>query len=174
MATRKRIRVPVFHTHTGDPSKYEEGIPLAPDIYTHSGHMNRRPPSEFASEAFENHFSAKVKQSPFEPDEVMIYRYGVLIRPREGELTQSMISEIQRLLSDYPGSSLHVIDEDTTFSVRINLGSPMRGQLAEDVKKDLLKQKDLLDEIYELIAEEYGMPEWIIFWDTEEPGWESG
>lgn len=170
MATRRRRAedVPVYFTEVGAPDMFKEDLDTDGDRYTASSNANRRDPDKI-DEIFENAFMNHIKHTPFEPDEIQIYRYGIHIRPRDGVWGEAIETTLKGFLSGYPGSSIHVVQEgEETVSIRINLGSKAQGELAHDVSRDLRKQKELLTDIYAAMRDEFGHFEWFAFWETEE------
>lgn len=169
MATKRRRRIPVYHVETGDPGQFKEDKKLPGERFTYSSNGNRREPTK-VSEVFEKFFVNYVNKTPFEPDEVTIYRYGIHIRPRIGVWNEHVEDDLKRVLQDYPGSSMHVVDEGSTFSVRINLGSKTRDVLAGDASDDLEKQQRMIEELYATVANEYKdtKVEWWTFFETDQ------
>jgi len=163
----KRPKVPVYHIMTGDPRGYEEDIKIKGDRYMNNSNMNRKDPSAKVDEIFVNTFLRHLQKSPFDTDEVFIYRHGISIRPRQGFFNSLIEEKISDIISAVPNSSIHHVDEDTTFSLRINFGSIESGNTAAEVQEAFRRQKDILGDVYLAMAEEYGDLEWMVFFDTE-------
>ena len=167
--------IPVFEIETGEPKMYSEDIEDAPEVYMHSSHSMLKSPSSITKEgetiivsAFEEAFTNMLKRGPFEADEIFIYRHGIIVRPNQGTLTNDMKEKIVDILKDIPNSSMHIVKEDNTFSLRINIGSAVKGELAGKISNSFEKNKEILNEIFEELREVFDDIDWFVFWDTEE------
>ncbi len=173
---RERARVPVFRRRTGDIAHYTEGTQDDLERYMNCSKGNREDPSTITSDGeqrvpavFERAFIGTLNKSQFEADEIAIFRYGISIRPKEAMLWSEALEErLQELLEPYPGASIHVVDEDDTFSVRINLGSRTRQSTPDEISDDLADTESILGDIYYEIESVYGNTDWFVFWDTDQ------
>lgn len=168
----RRYKVPFFDVPQGSPDGYTEGVEYAPEAFMTAFRANRKSPDFALPEAFEAAFIAALRKGPFEAEDILIYRFGIIIRPRKGTFASEDKQFIANILKDIPGSSVHHVKEQDTFSLRINLGSPVKGELSGIVSDEINKYKHLLAEIYENVISEFGLTEWFSFWDTEEAMYE--
>lgn len=164
MASKKKLP-PITIGIVGEPIKEDDD---SPEVYINSSHGNKSSINEDIKDIFEKTFVTTLNKTPFEADEILIYRYGVVIRPRHGDLSTETLEKVQRILSVYPGSSIVAVKEAETFSLKINLGNPKEGELAGNVSSDFEISGDILNDIYNYISDEYGDSEWFAFWETEE------
>lgn len=162
--------VPLYKVDAGDVRGYAEHG--GAEKFMHSSHANRNHPEEVLKDVFENAFIYNLKKGPFEADEVNIYRYGVLIRPREGIATEKLTDRIREIMSQYPGSSIHVITEGNTFSIRLNFGNNRRSELAGNVSADLQNNSGIIGDVYSLLEDRFGVTDWFAFWETEDAMYE--
>lgn len=162
-----------YERETGSTLHYGEDIVGSAETFMNSSHGNNKDPSLALPEAFERAFISKLSKGPFEADEILIYRFGIMIRPRGGGfLTESLREKLSTIISSIPNSSVHLVREDNNFSLRINLGSTRKGELSGNVSEELNKYKDKLGEVYSSIVDEFGSSDWYSFWDTEDAMYE--
>jgi hypothetical protein len=165
--------VPWYERETGSTLHFGEEIKGSVETFMNSSHGNNKDPALSLPEAFERAFINKLAKGPFEADEILIYRFGIMIRPRGGGfLTESVKEKISVIVNSIPNSSIHVVKEDNTFSLRINLGSTRKGELSGNVSEELDKYKDKLSEVYSSVVDEFGSSDWYSFWDTEDAMYE--
>jgi hypothetical protein len=162
----ERPKVPIYYVETGDPRGFQEDIKTT-DRFMTASKANTKAPGNTINEIFYNTLSSSLQKGPFEADEIQIFRHGILVRPREGEITISVEEHIKEMLEAVPGSSIHVINEYDTFSLRINMGDIKTGGHFLDIEKEFMKRQELLAEIYTYLEEEYEKLEWFLFFDTE-------
>lgn len=172
---RERIKVPVYRRRTGDVEHYREGTQDDLIRFMNCSKGNREDPTTITDTGeqrvpmvFEKSFVGTLNKTPFEADQVAIFRYGLSIRPKEAMYwSESLEEKIQEILDPYPGASVHVVDEADTFSIRINLGSRTRPTLPDNIAEDLANTESILGDIYFEIEQTYGNTDWFVFWDTE-------
>lgn len=170
-----RRRIPVYHRQIGAKEQYSEAEKEPLERYMNTSSGNREDPSTVTKKGelrvpmiFEKSFIGTLHKSQFEADEVSIYRYGLVIRPRDAVMwNEDLEFKLTELLSPYPNSSMHIVDEGTTFAIRINLGSNRRSSDADDVSRDLANTDTILGDIYFEIEQTYGNTDWFVFWDTD-------
>lgn len=172
---RERVRVPVFRRRTGDVEHYTEGTQDDLERYMNCSKGNREDPSTLTKDGeqrvpavFERAFIGTLNKTQFEADEVAIFRYGLSIRPKQAmHWSEALEEKLQEILDPYPGASIHVVDEDDTFSIRINLGSRTKQSTPDEISEDLANTETLLGDIYYEIESTYGNTDWFVFWDTD-------
>jgi hypothetical protein len=162
--------VKIYHRQTGDSRGFTEDIPEAPQTYLNSSHANIHAPREDTlAKIFENTIKGFKSKTPFELNELNIYRHGVIFRPAHGIWSDRIESSLQKILEDFPGSSMHVTHEEDTFSVKLNFGDPtIPGSFTEtiasfeDIAEAVRRSYD------ELIDFGFDDIDWFVFFDTEE------
>ena len=172
---RERVKVPVYRRRTGDVEHYREGTDDDLVRFMNCSKGNREDPSSITEKGeqrvpmvFEKSFIGTLNKTPFEADEIAIFRYGLSIRPKEAMLwSESLEERLQEILEPYPGASIHVVDEADTFSIRINLGNRIRPTSPDDISEDLANTESMLGDIYFEIEQTYGNTDWFVFWDTD-------
>ena len=178
--------IPFYYVETGAASMYTEPGMNDEEHYQYASSLNRAALDRMTIDGtsrvetiFEHAFIGALNKGPFEADEIHIYRHGIIIRPREGEFTERIKNHITELLADYPGSSVHVVNEPSsdgtkgTFSLRINVGSSTESSSFMNVGENMDYHKDVFQAIYSYIQDEYDTDvDWSAFWDTEESMYE--
>jgi hypothetical protein len=173
--------VPIYEIEAGSPEMFSEtGIPESKDHFQNSSHASRKGIADITiagtsrvSDIFEKAFTNALNKGPFEFDEVNIYRYGIIVRPKAaGEIPDDVKEHISQELSDIPGSAVHIVDEKGTYSLRINIGSAKESTNAQTASETLHEYSDKLARIYEYIEDIFGDTDWFTFWDTEDSMYE--
>jgi hypothetical protein len=157
----------------------EKGNAKANEQYMNSTHgmnksmdANTKDNENLVTAAFEEAFEGFLKKGPFEGEQVQIYRHGVVIRPKLGQVTSEVYDNISELLKDIPGASAHIIKEDKTFSIRVNMGTSKKGVDYDRVVDNYNDFAPNLERIRRYVEDEYGDLDWFSFWDTEEAMYE--
>lgn len=174
---RPEPKVKVYVREVGDARGFsEEHIKDAPEeVFSNSSRGTRaRPNNENVQKIFENTFTAHIKHGPFEKDEVNIFRHGVIFRPAHGEYNENLTNKIAEIVSEVPGSSIHVVPEEKTFSVRLNFGSPSIASNYDETSESFQELAPIIRRVYDLMYD-YGYEDidWFDFWDTEESMYDS-
>jgi hypothetical protein len=165
--------IPTVQTvYVGEPDyTTTEGPIVAPQLYTQLSHFNhkyREGDILNISEIFQNTFMGHSKKSALEPGDIQTFQHGIQIRPRDGEITPSMISEIQDMLEGIPDARLIILEEDEGNSVRIVFGTPDNPLNPAQTDRSLEEKETILSELFGYISGELGDCDWMVFFDTDE------
>lgn len=167
----KEIVIPVEHIEHGMPSVEDADRHLT-HSHLNAGKFDRV--EEVLAKVFLNTIS---KHTPFEPDEVTIYRHGVsfhLLTPKKkwNDDSEEYITELlKKHVGD--GPSIQIIDSGKgSRIVKIFFGSKQQGVLIGDTTEELEKKITLLNDIRSYLSINYGDPYWDTFFETEESFYE--
>lgn len=165
----KSTHLPFYKTFTGDSAGFSIPVEGAREAYMYASRANKKDPEAALPEVFEKAFIGAVRKGFLEPDDILIYSYGLLLRPKSGIFTEDIKEKILEQLSEIKGASVHHVLEEGTFALRINMGSPVSGILAGTVAEEMNKKKSILSDVYNTFNEYYDNDvDWFAFWDSEE------
>lgn len=168
---RERQRVEVVSYLKGSELGIDNGVlQTSRDHVSLSSHFNKEAPTgEVIAKVFDNAFRSHLSKGPFEADEVLIYKYGIHIRPLEGKVTPEIEARIRNVVNDYGAKATIMVVQETEKidSVYIKLGGDTPG-LAKNIKQNLIRQGDLWQDIWAIIDEEFDESHWMVEWDVEE------
>ncbi len=166
-----KLKPKVYRRSMGDAAGFSEDETDF-EIHENSSHGNKGIPQVVrVQNIFDRTLLGALRHGPLEKDEVNFYRYGIHIRVNKGAWSHEWENEIQNILEDVPHSSIHVVDEGTTFSLRINFGHPSDPTNYEGIKQALKDLTEYMQEIYNKFRD-WGYNDedigWMVFFDTDE------
>lgn len=163
----------VYYIEKGSPSGFDESTSIDRERFMMSSNANSIHNRNFEG-AFKEAFIEHLRHTPFEDaDDVPLFRFGILIRPRRmmtvREVTDSIRKLGEALANILPKDYVaHIVDEGKVYSVRIGIGSNTDPTTYTEAKEEFMANQTLLNNIVDEIAGTAGDIIWFSFWDSEE------
>jgi hypothetical protein len=159
---QKDFRYPTYTT-TETPQ-------LIKDRYTNFSHMNLANVDKI-DEIFLKTFMAHTAKGPFEPEDISIYKYGMLVRT-DTFLSDEEKDYIRAYLGNFPETSVRFIKEELSDSYLVSFGSNVDPKNYREVLADLRDRIYSIANLIDWMDMEGIHYEWADYWDTDHEHYE--